>query len=330
MDNNDTGFDANKDFQDEIINEDWKKHRSQEYFDYRELWESVPENKIETDFPLNVDIETTDVCNLKCPMCSRTIKAEAGLLDELMITREEYSSLIDQCVEHGAKAIKLNYDGEPLSHKDVVWHVKHAKDRGIVDVLINTNATLLKGKKAEPLLAAGLDTLIISFDAVSPDLYEDARVGTTIGIVIDNIYSIVKLRNEKYPGCQIKLQMVMYDDPIWRDQFDAMKIMWGKLVDSLGYSPVVSWKEKSEDPFPEVEGWWCSQPLQRMVLKINGKVSVCCPDIWDEIVVGDWRKEKLIDIWNSDKFSEFRRSHIEGDYYSNDTCRRCCYPHLEK
>lgn len=320
-------FDAMADFKEVVMDDSWQQHRSPEYFEYRRMWEEVPATKTVTDFPLNVDIETTDVCNLACPMCPRTIKAEAGELEDRLMTRDEYRSIIDQCATHGAKAVKLNYDGEPLAHRDIVWQVQYAKDRGILDVLVNTNATLLRGDKAEPLLAAGVDCLIVSFDAVSPDLFAEQRVGTTIGRVIDNVYDFVRLRNAKYPKTTIRLQMVMYDDPKWQRQFTAMQTMWGHLVDSIGYSPLVDYDLRE---YPEVKGWWCAQPFQRMVLKINGSVTVCCPDSFDDLSVGNWRETPLYDLWHSERFNEIRRLHAEGKYHSIDRCRTCSYAHLEK
>ena len=323
-------FDAMPDYKEYVFNERWKDFRDPAYFDYRRQWEEVPTNKIETDFPLNVDIETTDVCNLACPMCSRTIKALAGALEDRLMSREEYADIIEQSASHGAKAVKLNYDGEPLAHKDIVWQVAHAKEKGILDVLINTNATLLRGAKAEPLLAAGVDTVIISFDAASPDLFAQQRVGTTIGKVIDNVYDFVNLRNKSYPKCRITMQMVMYDDEMWREQFEGIRIMWSRLVDAIGYSPLVDYENRDTGKYPKVDGWWCSQPFQRMVLKVNGNVTVCCPDIHDEMVVGSWRNERLYDIWHGPKFAEVRRKHAAGEYYDLDLCSRCSYAHIEK
>ena len=45
------------------------------------------------------------------------------------MTRDEYQLIIDQAAEHNCNAIKLNYLGEPLSHKDVIWQVEYAKKK---------------------------------------------------------------------------------------------------------------------------------------------------------------------------------------------------------
>ncbi len=326
----DASTDLSADYKEYVFSQEWRAHRPPEYAEYRRLWDDVPRNKTELDFPINVDIETTDVCNLKCPMCPRTFMDNEGTIENRMMTREEYASIIDQSVAHGAKAVKLNYNGEPLAHKDAIWQVRYAKEKGILDVIMNTNATLLRKDVVEALLYAGIDGVFVSQDALSPELFEQQRVGTTIGKVIDNLYTFVRLRNEKRPGCQIRVSMVMYNQPKWIEQFEGLRIMWQNLVDALGYSPVVDYEAFANQTFPEVKGWWCSQPFQRMVLKVNGNVTVCCPDTWDNLVVGNWRKEKLYDIWHGEKFSEIRRKHREGRYHEIDLCAKCTYPLLEK
>ena len=64
--NEDYEFDANHSFSEAVYSEKWKEHRSDEYFQYRKMWDDVPRNKITTDFPIHLDIETTNICNLKC------------------------------------------------------------------------------------------------------------------------------------------------------------------------------------------------------------------------------------------------------------------------
>jgi MoaA/NifB/PqqE/SkfB family radical SAM enzyme len=206
-------FNPNETYNEVVYREDWKQHRTGAYFDYRRAWDEIPRNKVETDFPIHLDIETTNVCNLKCPMCPRTAMVERNAFSPLgLMTRDEYAGIIDQGVAHGLRSIKLNYLGEPLAHKDVVWQVEYAKTKGVIDVMMNSNATLLRPSRGEELLKAGLDNLFVSFDAISPDLFADRRVGTTIGRVIDNVYRFVKLRDAKYPQVQIRISMVMYKE----------------------------------------------------------------------------------------------------------------------
>jgi radical SAM protein with 4Fe4S-binding SPASM domain len=314
-----------------IYSKKWESYRDEEYFDYRKKWAEYPQKRIVSDFPLHLDIETTDLCNLKCPMCSRTIIDEyQDATKSRFITKDEYISIIDQAVEHGVKSIKLQYLGEPLMHKDVIFQVEYAKQKGICDVMFNTNAVLLTKEMSEGLLKAGLDKLFISFDAVNPKLYEQQRVGTTMGKVIDNIYNFVKLRDELSPKTFVRLSMVMYEDPIWKKQFDAMKVMWDGIVDALGYGIFNERDKEKRVEFEIVDGFVCEQIFQRMMLKCNGNVSICCTDEYDAFKIGNWREEKLYDLWNSKKYQQIRENHINNKYHVYETCRKCFQPDVYK
>jgi radical SAM protein with 4Fe4S-binding SPASM domain len=312
-----------------VFSKNWESFRGGEYQEYRENWAKYPKERFVSHFPLNLDIETTDLCNLKCPMCARTIKdadKENHVAKSRYIDKEAYMDIIDQAVEHGVKAVKLQYLGEPLLHKDVVFQVEYAKKKGVLDVMFNTNAVLLTPDLSAQLLEAGIDKVFISFDAVNPKLYEQQRVGTTIGKVIDNIYEFIKLRDKFYPQTHIRLSMVMYDDPIWKRQFEAMRVMWEGLVDSLGYGIFNERHPDKKHEYEKVEGFACEQLFQRMFLKCNGNVTVCCVDDADEYVVGNWKEQRLIDIWNSPKYREIRDLHACGNYDKIAMCRKCFLP----
>ncbi len=312
-----------------VMSEEWKKLRDAEYKQYRLDWDRVPKDKVFLDFPLHLDIETTTRCNLKCPMCPRTLLVEEGKFEDYgFISREDYKKIIDEGVRHGVKAIKLNYLGEPLLHKDVVWQVAYAKEQGILDVMMNSNGSALTEKNSRDLLDAGLDNMFISIDAVNPADYAVQRVGTTLGRVIDNTYNFIQLRNELRPSCQVRLSMVMYDDPKWQRQYEALKIMWEGLADGVNINKYTERAPDAQHEFDERPGFHCAMPFQRMFLKYNGNVTVCCIDDRDEIVMGNWRDEKLHDIWNSDAYNAFRRTQADNKYYDVEMCRRCPLPKM--
>jgi len=128
---------------------------------------------------------------------------------------------------------------------------------------------------AEDLLQAGPDNLFISFDAISPDLFADRPVGTSIGRVIDNVYQFVKIRNAKYPHVQIRISMIMYKEKRWLEQFERLKTMWRDLVDAVGFGYYTERDANARGEYPKVEGFWCAQPFQRTFLKYNGHVTIC-------------------------------------------------------
>jgi radical SAM protein with 4Fe4S-binding SPASM domain len=321
---------VNVNYNEIVFSKEWEKYRGKDYFEYRKAWGEFPEKRIVSDFPLHLDIETTDLCNLKCPMCSRTIMDEAGNQSKKnrFISKEEYIKIIDEGVKYGLKSIKLQYLGEPLLDPNIIFFVKYAKEKGIVDVLLNTNATLLTKELALDLLEAGIDKIFISIDAINPKLYEQQRVGATLGKVIDNTYELVKLRNEKFPKTHIRVSMVMYDDEIWKRQFEGLKIMWENLVDAVGYGVFNDRKFKSEHE--KVDGFVCEQLFQRMFLRCNGNVTVCCVDDREEYIVGNWRKDSLYDIWHNKKYKYIRERHINNKYDEIPMCKKCRMPLIYK
>jgi len=59
-----------------------------------------------------------------------------------------------------------------------------------------------------------------------------------------------------------------------------------------------------------------------MTIKSNGEAAMCMEDFNNEIILGDTRGEKLIDIWNGESYSKFRRQHFNLD--RNIKCYKQC------
>jgi radical SAM protein with 4Fe4S-binding SPASM domain len=47
-----------------------------------------------------------------------------------------------------------------------------------------------------------------------------------------------------------------------------------------------------------------------MTIKSNGEAAMCMEDFNNEIILGDARKESLYDIWNGEKYQQFRKDHF--------------------
>ena len=55
--------------------------------------------------------------------------------------------------------------------------ISYAKEKGILEVMINTNAVSLNEKKSIEIINSGLDVMIYSFDGGSKKTYEKMRPG---------------------------------------------------------------------------------------------------------------------------------------------------------
>jgi radical SAM protein with 4Fe4S-binding SPASM domain len=48
-----------------------------------------------------------------------------------------------------------------------------------------------------------------------------------------------------------------------------------------------------------------------MTVKSNGEIAMCMDDFNNDIILGDAKNISLHDIWNGDKYRQFRADHIE-------------------
>ncbi|MEM2619604.1 MAG: radical SAM protein [Candidatus Hadarchaeales archaeon] len=307
---------------------EWELARGPEYWEYRRKWEERSKKMDPGDFPIHLDIETTNACNLRCPMCPRTIMAldksgKVGFMDF-----ELYKSIIDQGAENGLCSVKLNYLGEPLIHPDIIKQVKYAKEKGIIEVMFNTNAFLLTEEMSRKLLEAGLDSIFFSIDYASPEKYNRIRVGSDFHRVVNNIKKFIELKNKLgYRHVQTRISMVVMDHTK-EELEDYRKFGFEELgVDLVGYGELVDYSEERAW-YPEFfnPNFVCAQLFHRMFIMWDGVVTPCCADTKRESIMGDAKKEKLKDIWHNEKYRRMRDAHVSGKYYEIPICRKCYIP----
>ena len=158
--------------------------------------------------PLCLDIETASICDLACPHCFR----EYILTPDKIMKLDFYKRIIDTAAELEIPSVKLNWRGEPLLNHQLEKFIKYAKDKGILEVSINTNATHLTKERSQSLIDSGLDLIIYSFDGGTKKTYEKLRPSrfekNSFEKTYDNIknfYHIKKKNNKKFPITKIQM-----------------------------------------------------------------------------------------------------------------------------
>lgn len=279
------------------------------FLNYREGWRAIPANAIKNKlhsekfqnegiFPLCIDIEVASVCDLACPHCYRQYIATP---DKLMSTELAFK-LIDQLVELKVPSVKFNWRGEPLMNTQLPKIIDYAKKNGVLETIINTNATYLKGTYAEELISSGLDLLIYSFDGGSKKTYDKYRVGrfkqNKFENILDNIKNFYLLKKEKkslFP--RTKIQMVLtketYEEQnqyfdLFKDIVDDVSVkQYTERGGEIKETEIDNYKlDKKDiymknfdgDLFVSKGRLPCEQPFQRMLVTYDGRVSMCCYD----------------------------------------------------
>lgn len=321
---------VNKNLHSSACSNQWLEGRDEAYKAYRRNWHEYPKNRHLSEFPLHLDIDVTNLCNLRCTMCARTILNHENALPELgYMDFGLFTSLIDQGVPLGLASIKLNFLGEPLLHPRIVDMVAYAKQAGVIDVMFNTNAMLLTPSLSEALLRAGLDSIFFSVDSVVKETLERIRVGARLETVLENIHSFLEARKRLGRAeVQVGVNMVLMEEN--KDELDDFLAYWRPLVDRVNWSHdhhyIFRSAGASVDECARLEEFCCAQLWQRAIVCVDGECLPCCLDAKRELSVGNAKTTPVSELWKSSPmFERLRRLHSGGDYKAVPTCRRCVF-----
>lgn len=143
--------------------------------------------------PTKLAWEVTEACNSRCLTCNRRETPAPGEL-----TTEEGFRLIDDIAALGTMTLSFS-GGEPLVRPDFPRLVSRAVERGL-STSVSTNGLLLKGRRLEELLDAGIHSIYISLDGATPETNDRLRgIPGSHGRVLQAAETIIAERRGKRP-----------------------------------------------------------------------------------------------------------------------------------
>jgi sulfatase maturation enzyme AslB (radical SAM superfamily) len=266
--------------------------------------------------PEIVQIEATNICNAKCTFCPRDdMKRRQGIMDMAL-----YRKIVDECAALGIGHVRMHNYGEAFVDKALAEKIAYAKARGIPEVGVITNGSLLGPDVARAVVEAGLDAINISLDAAGRDTFESTRLGLKYDKVIANVEGLVRIRRElgrKRP--KLILSFVRQDNSAEEQAFIDH---WSAVADKIHITELHNWagtlKRRSDVNFPCYRQWLTFTVLW------DGRVSLCCADLDGHVVLGDLTTQTIADIWNGDPYRRVRREQLESGGPS--ICRDCDLP----
>lgn len=309
------------------------KNRGEEwpegYTEYRKNWEKYPENKFIPEYPLNLDLELSTVCNLKCPMCYTILDEFKENVPVKFMDFDLFKKIID---EIGGKvpAIRLSFRGESTLHPNFVEAIQYAKSKGIKEVSTLTNGSTLTEEYFTKMMKAGIDWITVSVDGMG-ETYEKIRKP----IKFDDIYSKIKMTKEikkkhGYNRPVIKIQ------PIWsaiKDNVEEYYNLFAPISDLIMFNPDVDFEEVNRciagdyGDIEFVEEFTCPSIYQRLFVCSDGRCIVCCFDMNGNNIVGDANTTSVYDIWHGQKLEQVRKILDKKDGFKEiPICRGCIYP----
>nr|WP_296440536.1 SPASM domain-containing protein [uncultured Acetatifactor sp.] len=291
------------------------------YKEYRKNWSQYPETQYVPEYPLQVDIELSSLCNLRCPMCYTITeefrkKVSAGFMDIGLFTK-----IVDE-IAGKVPAVRLSLRGEATLHPEFIHCIRHCKEKGIKEVSFLTNLSKFTKEFFIEVAEAGADWITISIDGVGlqyDDIRKPLKFEDTLQRIKD-IYEIKEANGWKKPV--IKVQGIW---PAIRKNPSEYYNCFVPYVDLVAFNPLIDYLDQDEDIVYEDE-FVCPQPYQRLVIGSDGRVLLCSNDEEGNYVLGDANKQSVYEIWHGELLDTVRRLHREGRFKEFAVCKKCYLP----
>ena len=270
---------------------------------------------------LTVSVEPSNLCNSRCAMCPypKMVRPKKVMGMEL------FKKIVDDCFSEGIRNFNLNFYNEPFLDPLLFERVKYMKSKGL-KVSFFSNASVLNESMHEKIFESGIDTISFSVDGAKKETYEKIRIGLDFDKTVRNVLSLLEAKNErglKKP----KIRVVFVKQKLNENELEEYKKFWSDKVGSIVISTDDNRNENSKyfksvagkKPFP------CKQIWTEIIAMSNGKVALCCVDADGSVTLGDFNKQTLKEIWESDKFRKIRKLHLNYEADKIPLCKNCLH-----
>ncbi|MCM4166281.1 GTP 3',8-cyclase [Arenibacter antarcticus] len=162
-------------------------------------------------------LAVTDRCNLRCNYCMPSEGIDFAQKNHLF-TIEELCRLSEIMVEQGIDKIRIT-GGEPFVRKDLmVFLRKLSQLKGLEDISITTNATLIGPYIAE-LKSLGILNINVSLDAIDKDTFEKVTRRDQYDTVYNNLTRLIA------EGFNVRINFIALEHQNIQDIIPILKLM---------------------------------------------------------------------------------------------------------
>jgi hypothetical protein len=248
----------------------------------------IEDTTAQKPFPLfnQIEIETLNRCNNDCSFCPVNRKHDPRTLS--VMDEELFNSLVAQLGDLQYEgSVSLFSNNEPLLDRRIADFCKIAKQKVPKAYLfLMTNGKLLTVQLFENLMKY-LDLLYI-------DNYDNQTK------LIEPVKAIAELclTNATYRE-KVKIHV--------KRKSRVRSTRGGGAPNRTNIAPLKS---------------SCIQPFTKLVVRPDGKISLCSNDAFGKVTLGDLTRDSISEAWNGDLFWEVRRRIAEGrkNFFLCSTC----------
>ena len=184
--------------------------------------------------------------------------------------------------------LALFSNNEPFLDKRLIEFHRYARQwLPLCRIHLFTNGTLLNIDKVLEIIPY-LDELIID------NYSDDAQIPENLAAII--------------AYCENKPELITKITIVQRRENELLSTRGGEAL--------------NRQQFPDVDTDTCALPFQQMIIRPDGKVSLCCNDPLGKYTLGDLQHQTVSEIWSGASFVHIREQLKKGRYML-DKCKKC-------
>lgn len=288
--------------------------------------------RLTADFPGQINVDITEVCNLACIHCPHPEFKKSPHYSARYLEPELNRKLVDEVREHGAgltQYIRYTSEGEPLIHPEAYDMLDYAVDHSGVYVTLTTNGTIMVEKRIRKLLHAGVHMVDISIDAFKPDTYAKIRVNGDLEQTRANVNALLRWIRETGAGTKVVVSFVEQElnrgeaadfEKYWKAQ-GASYVVIRRQHSAAG--AVVNIANLMRKDAARIARRPCVYPWERINLNPRGHLAFCPADWTHGSTVIDYRTTTIRETWNGAFYASLRKAHLTNEFGKHQFCGQC-------
>ncbi len=290
--------------------------------------------RLSADFPSQILMDITEICNLACTHCPHPVFAKSEHYGGRHLDPALNDKMVEEVRLHGqgkTQYIRYAANGEPLIHPNGYDMIETAVKYSGVYVTLTTNGKIMNEKRTQRLLDAGVHLIDISIDAFTPETYSKIRVNGNLDVTRANVLRLLKWVRESKANTKVVVSFVEQPsnrhetedfERYWKDQGADFVIIRrlhscsGAVVELADMRRQVQ-KQQKQQRRP------CLYPWERIVVNARGDLAFCPSDWVHGSYVTDYRKTTILDTWQGEFYKNLRAAHLNNEYSKHSFCGAC-------
>lgn len=265
-------------------------------------------------FPIMIDVELTNLCNMKCKMCptgQKKVKRPKGMMSGFTFSR------VMELSDKYKTPLRFIRWGEPMFNPRWADYIRHAVSRGRLTHM-NTNGLMLTPDNMSLIFETGLDSLKISMQGYDEKTYGFMRQDGFFNTLLERLGTLYQIRNERgynKPYIQVGITVEQDEMPL----LEPLKEKLAPICDDI----FIGITRDLSATNPRKAACECPEVFSKLSVDFDGLVVACCGD-WDRFMpVGHIYYDTLEEIWNGKILNEYRQMLLDYQHYKMPLCKHC-------